>query len=434
MQILSTFLTALSFLGLPLRDQVPFNAIERLVTSTTGEYIIHLHANSTIKGVLGTFGIKATHEWESFNMFAGDLTEHIVNELRSSPQVKSISDNAIFTIDDKKIVDPVTNMAELCPLPPGLVDLENSTVRAQGIPITQNNAPWSLSRLNSRTRLTKTDPLELDFSYTYDSTQGIGVDVYVIDTGVKLDHEEFEGRATWGSTFGNFPGEGDNDVQGHGTHCAGVIAGKRFGVAKKAKIIAVKAYDRQDPPQGKTVDIVNAFNWIRQTIKPGRASIVFMAASGPANDAIDNAVKQLIDNKINVIVSAGNRNVDASGFTPVRVTNVISVGNSDILDQREVDSGYGAGLTLFAPGTFICSAGILSRTDAVVAIGSSQASALVAGLVAYIFGIEGPLEPAVTKVRLQQLGMKNCLTNIPPGSPNLLAHNTQLNPPQDSCP
>ncbi len=77
--------------------------------------------------------------------------------------------------------------------------------------------------------------------YVYPDEAGEGVNVYVVDTGVMIDHPEFEGRAKWGvSTVEN----GSHvDGQGHGTHVAGTIASKNYGVAKKANIIGVRVFD-----------------------------------------------------------------------------------------------------------------------------------------------------------------------------------------------
>ncbi|XP_023930175.1 uncharacterized protein LOC106177169 [Lingula anatina] len=65
---------------------------------------------------------------------------------------------------------------------------------------------------------------------------GNGIDVYVVDTGINPNHEDFTGRVTIG-----WPTSTSVDACGHGTHVAGIIAGTNSGVAKRAKIISVKA-------------------------------------------------------------------------------------------------------------------------------------------------------------------------------------------------
>src|ERR1700755_2385874 len=98
----------------------------------------------------------------------------------------------------------------------------------------ENGAPWGLARISHRDSLS----LGTFNKYLYTEDGGEGVDVYVIDTGTNYDHVDFEGRAKWGKTIPS--GDVDEDGNGHGTHCSGTIAGKKYGVAKKAHIIAVK--------------------------------------------------------------------------------------------------------------------------------------------------------------------------------------------------
>ena len=89
----------------------------------------------------------------------------------------------------------------------------------------------------------------------YDDSAGEGVTAYVIDTGVNINHVEFGGRAEWGTTI---PNEPDEDQEGHGTHVAGTIAGSTYGVAKKARIVAVKVLG---PKGGTNSDVIKGIEW-----------------------------------------------------------------------------------------------------------------------------------------------------------------------------
>jgi len=60
---------------------------------------------------------------------------------------------------------------------------------------------------------------------------------YQTDTGIDIEHPAFEGRASWGRTYGNL---NDKDVNGHGTFCAGIAVSGPYGVAKASKVVAVK--------------------------------------------------------------------------------------------------------------------------------------------------------------------------------------------------
>ena len=101
-------------------------------------------------------------------------------------------------------------------------------------PALEKNAPWGLARISHRDSLS----FGTFNKYLYSEGAGEGVDAYVIDTGTNIDHVDFEGRASWGKTIPT--GDEDKDGNGHGTHCSGTIAGKKYGVAKKANIYAVK--------------------------------------------------------------------------------------------------------------------------------------------------------------------------------------------------
>ncbi len=88
---------------------------------------------------------------------------------------------------------------------------------------TQNGATWGLDRIDQKN-------LPLDNSFTYNKT-GAGVTAYVIDTGIRTSHDEFGGRAASGFDAVTAGGSAE-DCNGHGTHVAGTIGGKTYGVAK----------------------------------------------------------------------------------------------------------------------------------------------------------------------------------------------------------
>ena len=89
---------------------------------------------------------------------------------------------------------------------------------------TQSPATWGLDRMDQR-------DLPLNNSYVYNAS-GSGVTAYVIDTGIRITHSEFGGRASSGFTAIN-DGNGTNDCNGHGTHVAGTIGGSTWGVARR---------------------------------------------------------------------------------------------------------------------------------------------------------------------------------------------------------
>ena len=85
-----------------------------------------------------------------------------------------------------------------------------------------------------------------------DNEGGRGVTAYVVDTGIKVEHEEFEGRAQWGEVV-PLP-KLKLDGHGHGTHCAGIIGSKTYGIAKQVDLVAVGVMNLLG--SGTTSDII----------------------------------------------------------------------------------------------------------------------------------------------------------------------------------
>ncbi|RYG50561.1 hypothetical protein EON67_05060, partial [archaeon] len=100
-----------------------------------------------------------------------------------------------------------------------------------------NGLPWGLDRIDQRGR-------NLDGVFTPGGT-GEGVDVYIVDTGVGAGHAEFESRVdtTRGvNVYYDRPATDTRDCNGHGSHVAGIVAGRTVGVAKQATIVPIRVY------------------------------------------------------------------------------------------------------------------------------------------------------------------------------------------------
>lgn len=153
--------------------------------------------------------------------------------------------------------------------------------------------------------------------YAYDSHGGEGVDVYVIDTGINIEHTEFEGRAFWGKTIPL--NDVDEDGNGHGSHCAGTIASRKYGVAKGAHVIAVKVLGSNG--SGSMSDVVGGVDWAAQeAVKKAEAaqkefeatgktshkgSVANMSLGGGKSKALDDIVNKAVDNGLHFAVAAG---------------------------------------------------------------------------------------------------------------------------------
>ncbi|MEU6311141.1 S8 family peptidase [Streptomyces sp. NPDC047014] len=292
--------------------------------------------------------------------------------------------------------------------------VQNRTFTASA---TQPSPPsWGLDRVDQR-------PLPLNQSYGYPDKGGEGVTAYVIDTGVRISHQDFGGRASYGydAIDNDFTAQ---DGHGHGTHVAGTLAGTSYGVAKKSKIVAVRVLDNQG--NGTTAQVVAGIDWVtRNAVKPAVAN---MSLGGGADSALDAAVRNSIASGITYAVAAGNESANASTKSPARVTEAITVGATTNTDARAGYSNYGAALDLFAPGTAITSAWHTGDYASNTINGTSMASPHVAGAAAVYLSQNPASTPAQVATALVDSATPNLVTGGGAGSPNRLLHVTALGP------
>jgi subtilisin family serine protease len=242
--------------------------------------------------------------------------------------------------------------------------------------VTQPNPPKGLDRTSERLLGIFPAP-PLDSKYTYSET-GAGVNAYVIDSGVRVTHNEFGGRAfltPFTGCTGNF-----SDAVGHGTHVAGTIGGTTFGIAKNVKLYSVRVADCTGAPT--LANIIGGVSWVQtNAIHPAVAN---MSLGGPVSAALDTAVTNAIASGVTFVIAAGNSNVDACNVSPARVPTAITVGNIDpSTDQRASSSNFGACLDLFAPGVGILSSWNTGDTATNTIGGTSMAAPHVAGVAAF---------------------------------------------------
>jgi cerevisin len=284
---------------------------------------------------------------------------------------------------------------------------------------TQTEGPWNLQAISTRQPVGGTDPGQEIYTYTYNQPIGDGVDIYIIDTGVYIEHDEFQGRASWGWTGRGLTQE---DAYGHGTHVAGIAAGEICGVAKKANIIAVKVLG--DDGQGSKANGVDGINWVAANVRStGRPSIACIAWAGPHNSATNFATTVLVADRITVVVAAGNDAKDALGYSPADADAVIVVGASDMTNAMWQSSNFGDLLDLFAPGVEIASAWITAPEDVTRLTGTSQACAHVAGITAALLSQDPTLTPGPMFNKILSIATQNVITGAPAGTIKNLVYN-----------
>ncbi|KAM0664717.1 hypothetical protein ACQRIU_006575 [Beauveria bassiana] len=296
-----------------------------------------------------------------------------------------------------------------------------SLMSAQGY-ITQGRSSWGPARISHRKPNSN--------QYNYDESAGEGTCSYIIDSGIDADHPEFEGRATDLGRWGPGP---DHDDCLHGTHVAGIIGSKTYGVAKKTQLFGLKvlSYSAQDGGGGgggggclgDNSDIIAGVNAVaKDAAKRHCPNGVFvnMSLGGGYSRALNDAVDNLAGRGIFVAVAAGNKNKDASGVSPASAKNVCCVGGTDSSDHRYVDSNYGANVDVAAPGVVVLSTFPNGRTGYMT--GTSMATPHVAGLAAYLAAKDGVSGPDICST-IQDSATANAIVDQVRGTKNLIAFN-----------
>jgi subtilisin family serine protease len=273
---------------------------------------------------------------------------------------------------------------------------------------TQTNAPWGLDRIDQAN-------LPLSGTYTYPDSGGSGSTVYVLDTGVRITHQDIAGRASYGWDFV------DNDATaqdgyGHGTFVATVTAGTTYGVAKKAKIVAVRVLGNDG--SGTTAGVIAGVDWI--TANHVANSVANVSLGGGASTTLDTAVRNSIASGVTYSIAAGNSGALASAYSPARVTEAITVGATTKTDARAGYSNYGSTVDLFAPGSGITAGWNSSDSATYTGDGTSFAAPHASGAAALYLTAHPGASPATVGAALVNGATNGVLSGVGSGSPNKL--------------
>ncbi|KAK6529959.1 hypothetical protein TWF281_009109 [Arthrobotrys megalospora] len=317
-----------------------------------------------------------------FNGYVGGFDKSTLQEILNSPEVDYVEQDAVVKVNAEQL-----------------------------------DSTWGLDRISHE------DYAE-PYTYEYDeAAAGAGTTVYVIDTGVRITHDEFKtangtSRAAWGF---NSVDKTDSDGNGHGTHCAGTIGGKTYGVSKKAKIVAVKVLSAGG--SGSTSGVVSGMDWVAQNAAPN-FSVASMSLGGGKSTVLNNAVDSIFNAGITIVVAAGNENQDAKNVSPASAPNAITVGAIDNKNKIASFSNWGTLIDVFAPGVNVLSSWATSDTETKTISGTSMACPHVAGLAAYyISASQGGADPASITAKIVGNAVTGQVTGNIRGSPNKIAYN-----------
>ena len=283
----------------------------------------------------------------------------------------------------------------------------------------QQNAPWNLDRISMRF-----GPLQSDYLYLNEASD---VDAYIVDTGVRVTHVEFGGRASF---LINTVGDGsDTDLNGHGTHVAGIVGAQTYGVAKNVSLFAVKVLDANG--DGTTSSIkLGMMAASERASQSGRRSVINLSFGGELSSILDQAVLALVQQNIVVSVAAGNENDNACNYSPgdlggalgANDNYVMSVAASDISDARPSWSNYGSCVSLTAPGESITSTWYTSDTAVMELSGTSMSAPHVTGVAALVLQQNATLASAEVVTLIQEWNTPSIIvgTTVAGGGQNLL--------------
>ncbi len=274
----------------------------------------------------------------------------------------------------------------------------------------QANPPsWGLDRIDQRN-------LPLNSSYTY-NTDGTGVTVYIIDTGIRFDHQEFSGRASSGYDFIDNDTDA-SDCDGHGTHVAGTVGGTTVGVAKNVALKAVRVLNCTG--SGSYSVVIAGVDWVKNYhTSPAVAN---MSLGGGGSLALDQAVASAVASGVTLAVAAGNSNAPACNYSPAREPSAITVGATTTSDARASYSNYGSCVDIFAPGSSIYSSTMTSTNTYASWSGTSMATPHVAGVAALYLSANPGASPAQVTAAIVNGATDGVVGNPGNGSPNKLLY------------
>jgi aqualysin 1 len=274
----------------------------------------------------------------------------------------------------------------------------------------QSSADWGLDRIDQR-------GLPLNGAFTYAET-GQGVNVYVIDSGIRPTHVDFGGRAAVAFDAVN-DGQNGIDCHGHGTHVAGTVASSTYGVAKQANVYGVRVLACNG--SGLVSNIITGVNWVKNNrVNPAVVNMSLWVSA--VSSTLDSAINSSVASGVTHVVAAGNRNLDACNYSPSSASSALVVAATGSDDAKASYSNWGTCVDLFAPGSGITSLGHSSDTATRSMSGTSMSSPMVAGAAALYLETNPTASPAAVMNRILADSTSGVVSGLDTVTPNKMLY------------